>query len=529
MIASASGRLDAWIDFNANGSWNEPGEQIFVSSLLSQGVNTLTFFVPLNAHLGATYARFRFSTSGDLRPTGLARDGEVKISRVSIIASSADLAISAIISPNPVPSLGGRCFLTVLNVGPSFAPNVVVSNRLSGVKLISATSIVGTSTIQLDPVNCEVGNMQPGETRSIIIAFRPLAQGIISDTATVRSDASDPNLSNNVATAAARAAPPLVITEPLQNQKVVLGSSATFSVEAKGVPPLSYQWFINGSGLATATGPTLTLPSVSQSATISVKVGDALGGVQTSSALLDVITPVNIIRQPNSLAHSIGSSFQLVAEADGSSPLQLQWRLNGANVRNALGPTYDIRQSTRADGGSYTLVVGNDAGLKFTETAIVTCADIPTYAGSDALSGATQLPPPGMSPFQGAVQGDTFNATRESGNPIMMADLAGLLSGISGLRQQLDWRRLIPSVAPSIRSLPSINGMPRELFLSPATTIRAVISEALFASTRRQIRPTGSSSMGSAGVAASLFSAGTWNPSQSPCQLFFRNRAASQL
>jgi len=107
VIASASGRLDAWIDFNANGSWNEPGEQIFVSSLLSQGVNTLTFFVPLNAHVGATYARFRFSTSGDLRPTGLARDGEVEDYRVSIIASSADLAIGATISPNPVPSLGG--------------------------------------------------------------------------------------------------------------------------------------------------------------------------------------------------------------------------------------------------------------------------------------------------------------------------------------------------------------------------------------------------------------------------------------
>ena len=417
VIASASGRLDAWIDFNANGSWNEPGEQIFVSSLLSQGVNTLTFFVPLNAHVGATYARFRFSTSGDLRPTGLARDGEVEDYRVSIIASSADLAIGATISPNPVPSLGGRCFLTVVNVGPSFAPNVVISNRLSGVKLISATSTLGTSTIQLDPVNCEIGNMQPGETRSVVISFRPLAQGIISDTASVRSDASDPNLSNNVATATARAAPPLVITEPLQNQKVIVGSSASFNVEAKGVPPLTYQWFINGSGLATATGSTLTLLNVSQSATISVKVGDALGGVQTSSALLDVVKPVDIIRQPNNLVHSIGSPFQLVAEADGSAPLQLQWRLNGANVRNALGPTYDVERSTRADGGSYTLVVGNDAGLKFTETAIVTCADIPTYPGSDTLNGATQLPPPGISPFQGAVQGDTFNATREPGEP----------------------------------------------------------------------------------------------------------------
>src|SRR3954468_1936214 len=252
------------------------------------------------------------------------------------IASAADLSIGASFSPDPVPARGGRCFLTVVNAGPSFASRVVLSNRFTGLKLLGASSTTPTANLQLDPVNCQLGDMQPGETRSVIISFRPLAQGIISVTAVVRGDSPDPNTSNNVVTVSARAAPPLVITVPLENQRVILGSSATFSVEAKGVAPLTYQWFLNANSVPTDTGSTLTLFNVSQSATITVRVSDGLGGVQSSSALLDVIKPVEIVTQPTSVVHSLGSPFQLAGDADGTAPLKYQWRLNGANLRDAV-------------------------------------------------------------------------------------------------------------------------------------------------------------------------------------------------
>src|SRR2546427_709870 len=80
VVASTRGFLDAWIDFNANGSWFDPGDQIFQSALLSPGTNILSFFVPVGTQTptGNTFARFRFSTSGGLRPTGFAQDGEVE-------------------------------------------------------------------------------------------------------------------------------------------------------------------------------------------------------------------------------------------------------------------------------------------------------------------------------------------------------------------------------------------------------------------------------------------------------------------
>src|ERR1043165_6537650 len=99
VVASVNGRLDAWIDFDGNGNWGDPGEQVFHSVLLSPGTNDLNLVIPATS-ISRPYARFRFSTTGDLSPFGLARDGEVEDYRLTILAAAADLAITAVISPN---------------------------------------------------------------------------------------------------------------------------------------------------------------------------------------------------------------------------------------------------------------------------------------------------------------------------------------------------------------------------------------------------------------------------------------------
>lgn len=76
--ASASGFLDAWVDFNQDGDWFDPGEQIFTRQALQQGDNTLDVNVPGSAFSGQTFARFRFSSAGGLEPVGGATDGEVE-------------------------------------------------------------------------------------------------------------------------------------------------------------------------------------------------------------------------------------------------------------------------------------------------------------------------------------------------------------------------------------------------------------------------------------------------------------------
>ena len=76
--ASGSGKLDAWIDFNGDGDWNDAGEKVHSSIELMAGSNLLGFTVPAGASPGVTFARLRISSVGGLDPTGLAPDGEVE-------------------------------------------------------------------------------------------------------------------------------------------------------------------------------------------------------------------------------------------------------------------------------------------------------------------------------------------------------------------------------------------------------------------------------------------------------------------
>jgi hypothetical protein len=85
ITASVTGFIDAWIDFNHDGDWDDAGEKIFNSTGVGPGVDTLSFDVPPTAPLGVTISRFRFSTSGALGDTGLASDGEVEDYEVTIV------------------------------------------------------------------------------------------------------------------------------------------------------------------------------------------------------------------------------------------------------------------------------------------------------------------------------------------------------------------------------------------------------------------------------------------------------------
>jgi hypothetical protein len=84
-VQGAAGKLDAWIDFNGDGSWGGEGEQIFASQSVDVGDNDLAFDVPSFAISGQAIARFRLSTAGALGVIGSAADGEVEDYAVAIV------------------------------------------------------------------------------------------------------------------------------------------------------------------------------------------------------------------------------------------------------------------------------------------------------------------------------------------------------------------------------------------------------------------------------------------------------------
>ncbi len=92
VTVTGAGVLEAWIDFNADGDWSDPGEQIItpltngaIFSGTESGVSVTHVFnitvpetTPDPIAPIETYARFRVSRDGDLLPTGLALSGEVE-------------------------------------------------------------------------------------------------------------------------------------------------------------------------------------------------------------------------------------------------------------------------------------------------------------------------------------------------------------------------------------------------------------------------------------------------------------------
>lgn len=72
------GKLDAWVDFNQDGDWNDRWEQIAAAVPVYQGENRIQFSIPEEALAGGTAARFRVSRDGGLNPTGTAIGGEVE-------------------------------------------------------------------------------------------------------------------------------------------------------------------------------------------------------------------------------------------------------------------------------------------------------------------------------------------------------------------------------------------------------------------------------------------------------------------
>ncbi|EDL61943.1 putative lipoprotein [Gimesia maris DSM 8797] len=85
ILSSGSGFIDAWMDFNGDGDWNDPGEKILSSHAVVAGANSVSFVVPPTVAVANIAARFRLSSAGGLSATGKAADGEVEDYLVTVL------------------------------------------------------------------------------------------------------------------------------------------------------------------------------------------------------------------------------------------------------------------------------------------------------------------------------------------------------------------------------------------------------------------------------------------------------------
>jgi len=91
VVASVNGFLDAWMDFDLDGTWTAANEHIFINKSINAGVNPMSIVIPADAGPGQSCLRFRFRiSSAPLTFKGVAENGEVEDYTIQIADIPAD-------------------------------------------------------------------------------------------------------------------------------------------------------------------------------------------------------------------------------------------------------------------------------------------------------------------------------------------------------------------------------------------------------------------------------------------------------
>jgi hypothetical protein len=206
---------------------------------------------------------------------------------------------------------------------------------------------------------------------------------------------------------------PGIATQP-RNQTVAAGANVTFSVEATGPQPITYQWQRNGVNVSVATSSSLTLTGVSSAdaGAFRVLVSNSSGTTTSQAAQLVVLQPPTILVQPQSslnVGFSQDITFSVVASGDG--PLTYQWRLNGINIPGATDSSL-IVQSAIETQGSYSVTVANPVGATNSAEASLTLQG-PQLDFKDNFADRNII----ANPAGGFGGGTNTGATKELGEP----------------------------------------------------------------------------------------------------------------
>jgi len=169
--------------------------------------------------------------------------------------------------------------------------------------------------------------------------------------------------------------PPTITRQP-SSRTVTQGSTVNFSVGLtnNATTPIAYQWRFNGSNIAGAVGPVLTLPNVQSSAggLYSVRVSNPVATNFSADAGLFVNSPPVILTHPTNQNVVIGSNVTFTVAAGGAGPFTYQWRVNGAPIGGAVNASYTITGAQLSQAGSYDALVANALASVFSSNATLT-------------------------------------------------------------------------------------------------------------------------------------------------------------
>jgi hypothetical protein len=230
-----------------------------------------------------------------------------------------------------------------------------------------------------------VDGMPSGTTSSITVATGSLSVGnhtvVVTTSGSCGSASQTATLTVQETTSAT--------TPP--SQTVCQGATATFSTTASGTGPFTYQWKLDGSNIAGATGSSVNINTSSLSAgshSVDVVVDGVCGSVIRSTTLTVNTAPVVTLNPVSQTATSGTVTF--TAAASGSPAPTVQWQVstNGgasfSNISGATSTSLTVTVTPAVNGNQYRAVFTNGCGTATTTAATLTTCNPPVITLSNS-------------------------------------------------------------------------------------------------------------------------------------------------
>lgn len=145
-------------------------------------------------------------------------------------------------------------------------------------------------------------------------------------------------------------------------------SAITFTIQASGRLPISYQWRKNGTEIIGLTTNSITLTSIQESdeASYDIIISNLSGisntpvSLTSVAAYLSVNDPIGIVNQPiPEMYMGIGETITLSAEVSGTQPYSFNWYEDGVQISGATLSSYSLTATSEEALGVFFYTASN--------------------------------------------------------------------------------------------------------------------------------------------------------------------------